>query len=169
MNGAVAIWLPTAHDQPGGPVVRVVKAFIGGDNRHSEDVLGLHGRIKRRQPSAQNVCHCPPPHCPALALRIPRAARSSRALRVRRALLPRVEDCERLRNTRRSIAERRGGGTVRYSVVRKFQPAFSTIGLAFRRAMMASSSSGSPVVPSKVATSSTSSSFSSSASISFTG
>ena len=58
---------------------------------------------------------------------------------------------------------------VRYSVVRKFQPAFSTIGLAFRRAMMASSSSGSPVVPSKVATSSTSSSFSSSASISFTG
>ena len=169
MGVAVATWLPQHIISREEPLCCAAKAFISSEYLLRSKSIGLHGRIKRRRRPRRTSVIVPPPHCPALALRIPRAARSSRALRVRRALLPRVEDCERLRNTRRSIAERRRRRHVRYSVVRRLQSAFSTIGLAFRRAMMASSSSGSPVVPSKVATSSTSSSFSSSASISFTG
>ena len=95
------------------------------------------------------------------------------SLRARMALPPWVALLLRVEEPRvRPAQPRRGRARTmrpRYSVVRRSQPALATIGLAFRRATTASSSSGSAAVPSKVATSSTSSSFSLSSSMSFTG
>ena len=86
MGVAVATWLPKHIISREEPLCCAAKAFISSEYLLRSKSIGLHGRIKRRQPSAQNVGHCPPSALPRAS--IANSARREKQPSVARA--PRV-------------------------------------------------------------------------------